>query len=213
MATPGGGGDSRGWRVITLIVVPIAVALIGLLGVLWTHRDGTSADNPPSQSPAPSQTTVSPSASIQSPSTSRSTAIGSGTGVSGNGGSPAIYHQGALTLEFNTCADLDAAPTDRQWGEPSANPDAGGADFCSQSPSFVGVNSATLATVTSGTDSACPNATGWLARNLYQDLHLGVGSFVCVHTNQGRYSLLRVEAINSATNAIMFWVKTFEKPT
>jgi hypothetical protein len=203
MATKGGGGSSSGWNVVTLIVVPIAVALIGLLGLLWTQRDRTSADNPPGQSP-PSATTVSRSTSIQSP------ASDSGTGASGNGGSPAIYHQGTLTLAFNTCADLDAPPTDRQWGEPSANPDAGGADFCSQSPSFVGANSATLVTSTSGTDSACQNATGWLAPNLYQDLHLGVGSFVCVHTNQDRYSLLRVEATNPTTNAITFWVKTFK---
>ena len=124
----------------------------------------------------------------------------------------AIYHQGTLTLAFNTCADLDAPPSDRQWGEPSANTDEGGGDICSESPSFVGVNSATLVTVNSGTDTTCQNATGWLHPQLYQNLHLSVGSFVCVRTNQSRYSLLRVEAINSTPNAIMFWVKTFKKP-
>jgi hypothetical protein len=62
------------------------------------------------------------------------------------------------------------------------------------------------------TDTTCQNATGWLAPDLYRDLHLSVGSFVCVHTNQGRYSLLRIEAIDSTTNAIVFSVKTFKKP-
>jgi hypothetical protein len=127
------------------------------------------------------------------------------------GGSTTIHHQGTLTLAFNTWADLGASPSDRQWGQPSANPDAGGADLSAQSPGFVGVNSATIVTVNSGTDTTCQNATGWLAPNSYQDLHLSVGGFVWVHTSQGRYSLLRVEAINSTTNAVDFWVKTFKK--
>jgi hypothetical protein len=76
----------------------------------------------------------------------------------------------------------------------------------------VAGNGATLVTVNSGTDTTCQNATGWLAPNLYKDLNLSVGSFVCVHTNQGRYSLLRVMAINSADNSIVFSVKTFKKP-
>jgi hypothetical protein len=53
---------------------------------------------------------------------------------------------------------------------------------------------------------------GWLAPHTYQDLNLSVGSFVCVHTNQGRYSLLRVVTINSTANSIVFSVKTFKKP-
>ena len=77
---------------------------------------------------------------------------------------------------------------------------------------IVGVNGATIVAVNSGTDTTCQNATGWLSPNLYQDLHLSVGSFVCVHTNQGRYSLLRVETIDSTTNAIVFGAKTFKKP-
>jgi hypothetical protein len=116
-----------------------------------------------------------------------------------------------MELAFNTCADLDAPPSDSQWGELSANPDAGGGDFCSQYPSFVGINKATLVTVNSGTDTTCQNATGWLPANGYKDLSLSVGGFVCVHTNQGRYSLLRVVAINSPANSIVFSVRTFKK--
>jgi hypothetical protein len=33
-----------------------------------------------------------------------------------------------------------------------------------------------------------------------------------VHTNQGRYSLLRVATINSSANSIVFSVKAFKKP-
>ena len=139
-------------------------------------------------------------------------AASGGSGTSASGGSTGIYHQGRLELASGTCADLDAPPSDSQWGELSANPDAGGGDLCSQYPSFVGVNGATLVTVNSGTDTTCQNATGWLAANYYKDLNLSVGSFVCVHTNQGRYSLLRVAAINSADNSIVFSVKTFKKP-
>jgi hypothetical protein len=182
---------------------PLATA-VAVLGVVFTAvqiiQNATSKEKPAPGAVSSPTATVTPSAS------------GGGTGTIGSDGSSGIYHRGTLKLAFDTCADLDAAPTDPQWGEPSANPDAGGADLCSESPSFVGVNSATLVTVNSGTHTTCQNATGWLAPNLYQDLHLSVGSFVCVHTNQGRYSLLRVDAINSTTNAITFWVKTFKKP-
>jgi len=123
-----------------------------------------------------------------------------------------IYHQGTLVLAYNGCADLDALPSDLQWGELSASASAGGGDICSQYPYFGGVNNAILVTVNSGTDTTCQNATGWIAGNSYQDLNLSVGSFVCVHTNQGRYSLLRVTAINSAANSVAFYAKTFKKP-
>jgi hypothetical protein len=151
--------------------------------------------------------------------------LGSSSGKAGPPSSPSsppasstpaatgIYHQGALELAFNSCADLDAPSSDSQWGELSANPDVGGADLCSQYPSFAGVNNAALVTVNSGTGTTCQNATGWFAVNYYKDLNLSVGSFVCVHTNQGRYSLLRVAAINSADSSIVFSVKTFKKPS
>ena len=134
-----------------------------------------------------------------------------GSGTSGSVGSAGIYHQGTLDLAYGGCADLDAPPSDPQWGELSAGAGAGGADLCSMYPSFTGSNSATLVTVNSGTDTTCQNATGWIATS-YQDLNLSVGSFICVHTNQGRYSLLRVTAINSADSSIVFSVKTFKKP-
>jgi hypothetical protein len=171
----------------------VATIIGGLILVALTSGQTTSSSGPSS-----SPYSLKPGAST----TATTSATPAATG---------IYHQGRLELAFNTCADLDAPPSDPQWGEPSANPDAGGADLCSQYPSFVGVNNAALVTVNSGTDTTCQNATGWLA-NSYQDLNLSVGSFVCVHTNQGRYSLLRVAAINSADNSIVFSVKTFKKP-
>ena len=88
---------------------------------------------------------------------------------------------------------------------------AGGVDLCSEYPSFAGTNNATLVTVAAGTDTTCQNATGWLPTDSYQNLQLSVGSYVCGHTNQGRFSLLRVMTIDAA-NAITFQVKTFKKP-
>jgi hypothetical protein len=138
-------------------------------------------------------------------------AASAGSGTSGSGVVTGIYHQGTLALAYNGCADLDAPPGDPHWGELSASAGAGG-DLCSQYPYFGGVNNATLVTVNSGTDTTCQNATGWIPGNSYQDLNLSVGSFVCVHTKQGRYSLLRVVAINSTDRSIVFSVKTFKKP-
>lgn len=153
----------------------------------------------------------SPSSSGSATATAAPTVSVGGTGVSGNGGSVAIYHQGTLTLAFNTCADLDAPPSDPQWGA-SASYYGGAVDLCSESPAFAGVNTATLVTVRSGTDTACQNATGWLPPDSYQNLHLSAGSLLCVHTNQDRHSLLRVEAINSTSYAMTFSVKTFSSP-
>lgn len=182
---------------------PWAVAIIG--GAVATIIGGvvlaalTSGQTTSSSGPSSSPYSLTPRAST----TATTSATPAATG---------IYHQGTLELAFNTCADLDAPPSDSQWGELSANPDAGGGDLCSEYPSFAGVNGATLVTVNSGTDTTCQNATGWLPPNEGKDLNLSVGSFVCVHTNQGRYSLLRVVAINSADSSIVFSVKTFKKP-
>ena len=152
-------------------------------------------------SPSP---TGSPSTLKSQPSTAAT--IPATTGTSG------VYHQGRLDLAYNGCADLDAPPSDSQWGELTASSSAGGADLCSSYPSFAAVNNAALVTVNSGTDTTCQDATGWITSDSYQNLNLSVGSFLCIHTNQGRYSLLRVVAINSADSSIVFSVKTFNKP-
>jgi hypothetical protein len=54
--------------------------------------------------------------------------------------------------------------------------------------------------------SLASRAPVWLRQNYFQDLHLSVGGFVCVHADQGRYSLLRVQAIDSASSSITFRV-------
>ena len=134
--------------------------------------------------------------------------IPSATPAAASGG---IYHQGPLVLAYNTGADLDAPPSDRQWSELSASRDGGGADLWSLYPDLAGINGATVVTIDSGTSTACQNATGWLTPNSFQDLNLGVGSFLCVRTSQGRYSLLTVTAVDTTTNTITFSVKTFKK--
>ena len=175
-------------------IAGVIVAIVAVITVLNGQSSGPI--------PVPSASTGSKAGS---PTTSPPASAG------GNGGVPAIYHSGRLTLAHATCADLDAPPSDRQWGEVSIDASSGGTDFCSQSPGFVGTGGASIVTVNSGADTTCQNATGWLRQNYYQDLNLSVGSFVCVHTNQGRYSLLRVKAIDSTTSSITFSVKTFKK--
>jgi hypothetical protein len=183
------------------------VAVGSIAGVIVAIATVITVLNLNGQSPGPIPV---PSASTGSKTGSPTTPPSAPAG--GNGGAPAIYHSGQLTLAYATCADLDAPPSDRQWGEVSIDASSGSIDLCSQSPGFVGVGGATIVTVNSGTDTTCQNATGWLRQNYYQNLNLSVGSFVCVHTNQGRYSLLRVNAIYSTTSSITFSVKTFKKP-
>jgi hypothetical protein len=185
-------------RVVTMV---LSLVLAGMLFDLAAHAHSvptsghtTGFSAPPSSSPS-----FEPRASATA--TTSATPAASG-----------IYHEGRLELAFNTCADLDAPASDSQWGELSTSPNAGGGDMCSQYPSFVGVKDATLVTVNSGNDNVCQNATGWFPTGYYKDLKLSVGSFLCVHTNQGRYSLLQVESINSPADSIVFSVKTFKKP-
>jgi hypothetical protein len=197
--------------VIGSIVGVIIVAIAAAIGVNAATNAGGSGDGHPSPGPSTTTSVASPAAPPSS-ATTAPTASGGGTGTSGQGGSPAIYHQGPLTFAYATCVDLDAPPSDPQW-DVSATSDYGGAvDLCSESPSFAGINGATLVTVKSGTDSTCQNATGWLPSGGFQNLHLSVGSFLCVHTNQDRYSLLSVKAINSTSYAMTFSVKTFRSP-
>ena len=115
-----------------------------IIGALATHWFGLAT---PSPNPTPTQSTTS--------SSTTSTAAVGGSGANGSGGPTSIYHQGILEVANYTCVDLDAAPSDPQWGETTGGTTvAGGVDLCSEYPSFAGINNATLVTVTAGTDAA-----------------------------------------------------------
>lgn len=188
-------------NVIKAAVITGCFAIVAtIIGALATHWFGLAT---PSPNPTPTQSTTS--------SSTTPAAAGGGSGANGSRGPTSIYHQGILKVANYTCVDLDAAPSDPQWGETAVGTAAGGVDLCSEYPSFAGTNNATLVTVAAGTDTTCQNATGWLPTDSYQNLQLSVGSYVCGHTNQGRFSLLRVMTIDAA-NAITFQVKTFKKP-
>jgi hypothetical protein len=181
------------------VITGVFAVVAAIIGALATHWFGLTT---PSVQAMPTRSSTSSSSTITSP-----TATASATSTI-----TVIYHEGRLVLANNRGADLDAPLSDPQWGEASATSEGGGADIWNSVLLFAGLNDASLVTVNSGTDTTCQKATGWLEPNLAQDLHLSVGSFVCVHTNQGRYSLLRVEAIDSTNNVIDFYVKTFKKP-
>ena len=189
--------DQRSFWGSQWTVAIIGGAVAAVIGgiILAAITSGHTAGSP---GPASTPSSLEPRAST--PASKPTTAAGG------------IYHQGSLDLAYNGCADLDAPPSDPQWGELSASSGAGGADLCSQYPYFSATNNASLVAVSSGATTTCQNATGWISSNSYQDLNLSVGSFMCVHTNQNRYSLLRVASVNSANNSIVFSVKTFKKP-
>jgi hypothetical protein len=179
------------------VISGIFVVLAAIIGALVTHWFGGTTPS----APTASRGSASNNATITSPAASASAAIART--------SRGIYHQGTLKVAYSTCVDLDAPPSDPQWGVASVGSSNSGVDLCSDYPSFSGTNSATIVTVTSGTDTTCQNATGWLPTDSYQNLPLSTGSFLCVHTNQGRFSLLRVTAIDATAGAITFQVKTF----
>lgn len=123
-----------------------------------------------------------------------------------------IYHQGRLVLNSDSGqADLDAPPTDPQWGVLNLTPGhmydisfPGNAELYLESNAHaVQLNQAT--------DGSCINATGYTTSVLGSNTPpLRVGQYICVHTPEGHFSLLKV--LNLQASQITFFVKTFRNP-
>jgi hypothetical protein len=132
----------------------------------------------------------------------------------GGGGGAAqpegVYHEGALELTWGQEADLDAPPTDRQWGiaKPVYGPEQEDVRWAVRGLSFptpaLGVG------VKYVDDSTCQSATGY-AHDGIDRLDLKVGTYICVMTSEQRYSLLRVTKLTPDENRIALHVKTYNK--
>ena len=123
--------------------------------------------------------------------------------------SPTVYHEGKLVLSDGTEADLDAPPSDLQWGELNLTPgDQYDISGYGNTAIFLenGAQGVQLSPTTGG---SCATATGYAGDRIGIDTPpLRIGQYICIHTSEGRLSLLKVLALPAGE--IVFNVKTFK---
>jgi hypothetical protein len=128
-------------------------------------------------------------------------------------GGPGVYHEGPLHLLNGSTADLDAPPSDRQWGvvslPPGANP-----DITWQATNGLRRWNGSLALVPDGTrvtSSTCANMTGY-GEEMLPTSSVKSGRYVCVFTDEERYSLVRIDGIDPNAAGVSLQVTTNQKP-
>ncbi len=120
-----------------------------------------------------------------------------------------IYHQGRLVLVGSTSADLDAPPSDRQWGEINLEPgdqydvDANGNTSISLYNGAQGVQ------LGQTTGNSCASATGYSSDTIGDTSPLTIGQLICIRTTEGRFSLLKI--LGLPDGEIVMYVTTYAK--
>lgn len=116
-----------------------------------------------------------------------------------------VRHRGPLVLATDHRADLDAPPSDPQW--PNGNDDVGYSAgphenlFPNSAALYLGDKRASYET--------CRNTTGYSDKSLDTG-SVAPGRYICVKTDRGRYSALRVTQLDSSK--IAFDVITYDPP-
>jgi hypothetical protein len=121
---------------------------------------------------------------------------------------PGILHQGRLVLADGTEADLDAPPSDPQWGEINLAPgDQYDITGYGNTALFLD-NNAQGVQLSPTTGSSCTTATGYSTDRIGIDTPpLTIGQLICVRTTEGRFSLLQILGLPSGE--IVMYVKTY----
>lgn len=136
------------------------------------------------------------------------------------GSDPAdVYHTGKVTIAPGRTIDLDATPSDPQWGELGNDGDEidvgwefncdgiclgdGSTDFVNSDDRLIAPASATKAT--------CDNNTGY-EKGPISITKVKKGLTVCVITNQGRTSIFQVIATTGPSEPIQLKLTTYAKP-
>jgi hypothetical protein len=121
---------------------------------------------------------------------------------------PGIFHQGKLVLASSTEADLDAPPSDPQWGEINLTP---GDQYDLTGSGNTGLfldNGAQGVQLSQTTGSSCTSATGYSPDHIGSDtLPLTIGQLICIRTAEGRFSLLKILGLPSGN--IVMYVTTY----
>jgi hypothetical protein len=130
--------------------------------------------------------------------------------ASSNAQPPGIYHQGKLVLADSTQVDLDAPPSDPQWGEINLTPgDQYDLTGFGNTAIFLD-NDAQGVQLGPNTGKSCMSATGYATDRIGIDTPpLTIGQLICIRTTEGRFSLLKI--LNLPDGEIVMDVKTYTK--
>lgn len=110
-----------------------------------------------------------------------------------------VRHSGQLVLANDRSADLDSPSSDPQW-------DTDYSDI-SHKGSYIRVYTTALYLGNKEADyNTCRNTTGYSS----ESLNTVVGAYICVKTDQKRYSVLRITQLDSSK--ITFDVITYDPP-
>jgi hypothetical protein len=130
--------------------------------------------------------------------------------ASSNTQPPGVFHQGKLVLANSTKIDLDAPPSDPQWGDINLMPgDQYDISGYGNTAIFM-ENNAQGVQLSQTTGSSCANATGYSADRIGIDTPpLTIGQLICIRTTEGRFSLLKI--LSLPDGEIVMNVKTYTK--
>ena len=122
---------------------------------------------------------------------------------------PGIYNQGKLVLASGTNADLDAPPSDPQWGEINLTP-GDSYDIQGNGNTSISLYSGAQGVqLSQTTGSSCTSATGYSGDTIGDRSQLTIGQLICIRTTEGRFSLLKI--IGLPDGQIVMDVKTYTK--
>jgi hypothetical protein len=153
--------------------------------------------SPPTESTTTADPTASPRPSTQRP---------PGTTV-------AAYHAGSATMAVGVELDLDALPTDPQWGMLSN----GGGDirysstYCS-TICREGRGPQLLIVGAGATYDTCATTTGYNGNDI-PAAKVQVGLTLCVRTDGGRFSVVTVTGFISMSSPLTISITTYKKTT
>lgn len=122
---------------------------------------------------------------------------------------PGIYNQGKLVLTSGTNADLDAPPSDPQWGEINLTP-GDSYDIQGNGNTSISLYSGAQGVqLSQTTGNSCTSATGYSGDTIGDRSQLTIGQLICIRTTEGRFSLLKI--IGLPDGQIVMDVKTYTK--
>lgn len=125
-----------------------------------------------------------------------------------NAQAPGIYHQGKLVLASSTEVDLDAPPSDLQWGEIKLQPGDQYDISGSGNSSIYLYGGAQGVQLSQTTGNSCTSATGYSTSSIGTSTSpLTIGQLICIRTSEGRFSLLKI--LDLPDGEIVMDVKTY----
>ncbi|WBB76008.1 hypothetical protein O7602_11020 [Micromonospora sp. WMMD1128] len=129
-----------------------------------------------------------------------------------------IYHKGLVTVAYGKRIDLDAPPDDPQWGsivDDRAKVDLGWQFYCDglcfgEGSARFPIQDNNLIVGSEATGETCMATSGYKIGSIART-KVKRGLTVCVVTDEGRFSLVRVADVGDPASPIRFEVTTFMK--